>query len=223
VPITARLRAGGEDALPMKRLLSPESAWQIGNILTGVKGPFLVPDNDLAFKTGTSYGYRDAWAVGFDGTHVIGVWLGRPDGASVPGILGAELAAPLLFEAFGRLKPKLDPLPAPPPATLIVSNADLPQPLRRFRGVNAVFSGPENAPEIAFPPDGARVELASGMPLVMKVRNGTPPFTWIADGVPVLIATRDRQAELVPSGSGFMDLSVIDAKGLSEQARIELR
>ena len=40
----------------------------------------------IAFKTGTSYGYRDAWSVGFDGRHTIGVWVGRPDGAPVPGL-----------------------------------------------------------------------------------------------------------------------------------------
>jgi len=225
---TAAEAAANPPASPSaKPLMSPEAAWQVATILTGVKGPVLAPDNDLAYKTGTSYGYRDAWAIGFDGQHVIGVWLGRPDGASVPGILGADLAAPLLFDAFSRLKPQLTPLPSPPPSTLIVSNADLPQPLKRFRGVNAVFEAALNPPEIAFPPDGARVDLGIGqgqdMPLVVKVRNGTPPFTWIADGRPVSIATRERQVQIVPLGPGFMDLSVVDANGLSQKARVELR
>ncbi len=222
LPARPKIRVTSTADIPLKRMLSAESAWQIGNVLTGVKGPFLSPDNDLAFKTGTSYGYRDAWAVGFDGRHVIGVWLGRPDGASVPGILGADLAAPLLFDVFSRLKPKLDPLPVPPPATLLVSNADLPQPLKRFRGPNWVFKADIGGPEIAFPPDGARMEMLADGPLVVKVRNGTPPFTWIADGIPVQIATRERQAELFPSGRGFLDLSVIDVNGLSERVRVEL-
>jgi penicillin-binding protein 1C len=58
---------------------------------------------------------------------------------------------------------------------------------------------------------------------VVKVRNGTPPFTWIADGRPVSIATRERQVQIVPLGPGFMDLSVVDANGLSQNARVELR
>ena len=56
----------------------------------------------IAFKTGTSYGYRDAWAVGFDGRATIGVWVGRPDGAPVPGLVGRASAAPILFDAFAR-------------------------------------------------------------------------------------------------------------------------
>lgn len=215
-----RYRLNGVGAAAPKRLLSVGAAWQVGNILSRVEGPYLAPDTDLAFKTGTSYGYRDAWAVGFDGRHVIAVWIGRPDGASVPGILGAESAAPLLFDAFSRLKPRLDPLPPPPPTTLIVSNAELPPPLRRF---GASDLADLQGPEIAFPPDGARLDLGPGLPLVVKVRNGTPPFTWIADGVPQVIATNERISELTPLGQGFVDLSVIDGAGRSRQARIEVQ
>lgn len=206
-------------------LLTAEAAWQVGDILRGVASPDLAPDGDLAFKTGTSYGYRDAWAVGFDGRHVIGVWLGRPDGASVPGILGADLAAPLLFQAFARLKPKLVPLAAPPPATLLLAHQDLPGQLRRFyRGEGRFLA--LNGPEIDFPPDGARLELATGgqpLPLVIKVRNGTPPFTFFANGVPFLIARHQRQAELPVPKPGFLKLAVVDAMGQAERIEVELR
>lgn len=225
-PVALEYTLTEENSPSLKPLMSRESAWQVADILTGIRGPDLSLRNNLAYKTGTSYGYRDAWAIGFDGKHVIGVWVGRPDGASNPGMIGAELAAPLLFDAFSRLKPELDPLAAPPPATLIVSNAELPQQLRRFRGPNAGFETLE-PPEIAFPPDGAMVELdiAPGAvaSLVVKVRGGLPPFTWIADGVPVLIATRERQAELPLAGLGFLTLSVIDANGRSKAARIRLQ
>jgi len=209
-----------------KPVLSAIAAWQVGDILTGVAGPLTAIRGDLAYKTGTSYGYRDAWAIGYDGRHVIGVWVGRPDGASVPGLLGAKSAAPLLFEAFARLKPEHDPLRAPPRATLIVSNADLPQPLKKFRRPGDLFKVATNLPEIAFPPDGARLELGLGGPssasVFLKVRNGAPPFTWIADGVPFVIASRERQAEYHPIGPGAVDFAVIDAKGHSQNARVEL-
>ncbi len=68
----------------------------------GTPPPDNAPHNRIAFKTGTSYGYRDAWAVGFDGRYTVGVWVGRPDGAPVPGILGRSTAAPILFDAFAR-------------------------------------------------------------------------------------------------------------------------
>ena len=226
VPVAPVYELPARHGAALKPLMTPESAWQIGDILTGVKGPDLSPRNNLAYKTGTSYGYRDAWALGFDGGHVIGVWVGRPDGASVPGMMGAELAAPLLFDAFSRLKPVLDPLPPPPATTLILPNADLPQHLKRFVGPNAVFAA-QNPPEIAFPPDGALVDIGlmvgQAAMLVVKVRGGQPPFTWIADGVPVLVATRERQAELPLAGAGFVNLSVIDASGQSRAARVQLR
>ena len=74
------------------------------------------PSNRLAYKTGTSYGHRDAWAIGFDGKHVIGVWMGRADGTPVPGAFGADVAAPVLFQAFNRLKSALVPQPPAPAA-----------------------------------------------------------------------------------------------------------
>ena len=60
------------------------AAWQVGNVLLGTPPPENGVHNRIAFKTGTSYGYRDAWSVGFDGRMTIGVWVGRPDGAPVP-------------------------------------------------------------------------------------------------------------------------------------------
>ena len=87
----------------------------------------------IAFKTGTSYGYRDAWSVGFDGSYTIGVWVGRPDGAPVPGLLGRTAAAPILFDAFARTG-KIPLGPAGGAARpLIAATAKLPLPLRRFR------------------------------------------------------------------------------------------
>lgn len=214
-------RAGTPARAP-ERVVSPEAAWQLGHILADMPAPPNAPRNRLAYKTGTSYGHRDAWAIGFDGGHVVAVWMGRPDGTAVPGAFGADLAAPVLFEVFSRLKPELDPLGPPPPATLLLSHAALPQPLRHFRPRDAVFAAAPDRPQLAFPPDGAVVETG-GAPLVVKVAEGRPPFTWLANGAPILIGARDRQAELVLPGPGFVTLSVIDAEGRAARARIELR
>ena len=83
------------DAKTPRRLLDPVAAWYVGNILLGAPPPDNAPHGRIAFKTGTSYGYRDAWAVGFDGRMTIGVWVGRPDGAPVPGLVGRATAAPI--------------------------------------------------------------------------------------------------------------------------------
>lgn len=58
---------------------------------------------DLAWKTGTSFGFRDAWAVGVNADWVIGVWVGNADGEGRPGLVGVRAAAPVLFEVAGLL------------------------------------------------------------------------------------------------------------------------
>jgi penicillin-binding protein 1C len=67
-------------------------------VLIGTPSPENAAGGRIAYKTDTSYGYRDAWAVGFDGKR----WVGRPDGAAVPGLIGRSVAAPILFVAFAR-------------------------------------------------------------------------------------------------------------------------
>lgn len=204
-----------------QRLISAVAAWEVGDILAGLAPPPGAPSNRLAYKTGTSYGHRDAWAIGFDGRHVIGVWMGRADGTPVPGAFGAEVAAPVLFQAFNRLKVQLDAQPPAPAATLQVSNPQLPLPLQRFRPRGAVFAAAPDAPAVAFPPDGSEVELLpSG--LKVSVRGGTAPFTWLLDGAPVAVATREREAMLPSPGTGFVTLSVIDAAGRSARATVRL-
>lgn len=229
VQIYAALARGGV-ALPLRvtgqgtegqRVVSASAAWQVGDILSGLAPPPGAPENRLAYKTGTSYGHRDAWAIGFDGQHVIGVWMGRADGTPVPGAFGGDLAAPVLFQAFDRLKPDLDPLPPPPPSTLLVSNAQLPLPLRHFRSRSAAFEFAD-APSVDFPPDGAEVELI-GDAILVRVRGGEGPFTWLADGVPLVVAGRDRQTLLTLPGTGFVTLSVIDSAGGSARADIRVR
>ncbi|MCE2737436.1 MAG: penicillin-binding protein 1C [Rhodobacter sp.] len=228
VQLYAALARGGV-TLPLRvtgtgteggRLVSATAAWQVADILSGLPPPPGAPENRLAYKTGTSYGHRDAWAIGFDGRHVIGVWMGRADGSPVPGAFGGELAAPVLFHAFNRLKPQLDPLPPPPPATLLVSNAQLPAPLQRFRPRTAAFQAAD-APSVAFPPDGAQVELVDGA-LLVRVGGGKAPFTWLADGRPVAVATRARDTLLDLPGAGFVTLSVIDATGQSARTQVRV-
>ena len=95
-----RLRLLPGDPLVERPLLSPGAAWIIRRILAGEDQP--LPDSalpqvvPLATKTGTSYGYRDAWAVGVNARYVIGIWTGRPDGTPVVGQFGFISAVPLL-------------------------------------------------------------------------------------------------------------------------------
>ncbi len=209
--------APGQAPTAGARVLAPGAAWQVADILAGAPPPVAAPAGRIAFKTGTSYGHRDAWAVGFDGRYVVGAWVGRPDAAAVPGITGIGQAAPLLFEAFARLEPLPVPLRAPPSDVLTVANAELPAPLRHVRARDG-GAGPLG-PEIVYPPDGARVALTGGLPLAVKIRNGAPPFTWLLNGSPVETGGIDREIA-ADAAAGFVSIAVIDAQGRAARARV---
>ena len=218
-PIYWRATPATSTAQTASRNLTRASAWQIGDILSRMAPPLGAPANRLAYKTGTSYGHRDAWAIGFDGAHVIGVWLGRPDGTPVPGAFGGDLAAPLLFDAFALLKSQFTPLRPPPPETLMVSGANLPDPLRIFRQWRGRVTG--DHPALIFPPDGA--VLAARPELPAKVRDGRPPFTWMANGAPIATDRRTREVILTGLGQGYNNVTVIDAEGRSSRVTIQLK
>ena len=209
----------GEKIKQRQRVISRSAAWHLGDILSGIAPPKGAPRNGLAYKTGTSYGHRDTWAIGFDGQHVAGVWIGRPDGTPVPGAFGAEVAAPVLFDVFQRIAPELTPLSPPPPETLIVSTGQLPEPLRKFRGRNALFEKPEDALAVAFPPDGATLE-GGNSEVILKVKNGALPFTVLANGAPVVEQSRMREMVVPLVGKGSATVTVIDAKGASDRVTI---
>jgi penicillin-binding protein 1C len=218
-----------DDVRESLRLMDPVSAWQVGNVLIGTPPPENAVHNRIAFKTGTSYGYRDAWSVGFDGRTTIGVWVGRPDGAPAPGIVGRTAAAPILFDAFARTGKLPAPLPKPPKGTLVASNAKLPLPLRRFRPVGElVRTGGEQAPHIQFPPNGSRIDAAgsdgaalSAMPV--KIAGGVLPITMLVNGVSVGEIDSRRQRLVDPPGLAFTRLTVIDATGAADTVVVRIQ
>lgn len=215
IAVDLRHRPDPTTGFAPRRVMGDVAAWQVGDILREVPRPSGVQGTGIAFKTGTSYGHRDAWAIGFDGRHVVGVWIGRADGTPVPGVFGGDLAAPVLFDAFARLG-QVTPLPSRPPDTLLLPTARLPQPLRQFAHYGAKQTG---GPRIAFPPDGALIE---GESLSAKVRDGQAPFTWLANGVPVG-SGHSREIALQDVGPGFSALTVIDAAGRTARTAFELR
>lgn len=103
------LRYRPSDAMVPRRLLSPGAAWIVGEILRQtpepgrLRGTLTSQRHAIAWKTGTSYGYRDSWAIGSNATWTVGVWVGRPDGTPMPGHWGGKTAAPLLFQLFHLL------------------------------------------------------------------------------------------------------------------------
>ena len=217
-----------DDREPM-RLMDQTAAWQVGNVLLGTPPPENGVHNKIAFKTGTSYGYRDAWSVGFDGRITIGVWVGRPDGAPVPGLVGRTAAAPILFDAFARTGKILAALPKAPKGALLASNAKLPLPLRRFRPVGElVRTGSDQAPHIQFPLNGSRIDVdrsvdGQAAPMPVKVAGGVLPLTIMLNGTSVGEIDSRRQRLVDPPGPGFARLTVIDATGAADTVVIRVQ
>jgi penicillin-binding protein 1C len=207
------------------RLLDAVAAWYVGNVLIGAPPPENAAPGRIAFKTGTSYGYRDAWAVGFNGRMTIGVWVGRPDGAPVPGLVGRASAAPILFDAFARSGHGTAPLAAAPKGAIFASTNRLPPPLQRFRADGATLAVSE-PPRIMFPPDGARLELSGGdkpdaMPL--KISGGVVPLTVMVNGVPLPARASRRTLFFSPDGPGFVRLTVMDARGAADSVMVRVQ
>jgi penicillin-binding protein 1C len=207
-------------------ILEQQAIWNVADILAGVVPPQGSRKLGIAYKTGTSYGYRDAWSIGFDGRHVLGVWVGRPDNGAVPGIAGYQTAAPILFEAFSRSGVGITPLPAAPSGVARVAQADLPISQRRFSlTANGLVSANtrEPAPQIIYPPEGAKVDLGArsgeALPLVLKLQGGRAPFRWLANGQPLDQLSRLRTSQWQPDGAGYSTLTVIDAAGRAASVR----
>jgi penicillin-binding protein 1C len=219
----ALIEKQGEAAANQHRLLDPVAAWYIGNALMGAPPPDNAPHNRVAFKTGTSYGYRDAWAVGFDGRMTVGVWVGRPDGSPVPGLVGRSSAAPILFDAFARSGHTPVPLAQAPKGTVFAASSRLPPPLQRFGGGEGAVSEP---PRIMFPPDGARLELAEGgpgSPVALKIAGGSGALTVLVNGVPIPSGGGRRSLFFQPDGPGFVRLTVMDARGAADSVLVRLQ
>lgn len=201
------------------RLFEQAAADAVTDILSDMPPPRGVQSRAgrLAYKTGTSYRFRDGWAVGFDGAHVVGLWMGRADGAACP-CVGATAAA-LMFRLFDTLPPAplrvraLTPLFAgtPPPALLR---------LEADGGGAAQATGPH----ITFPLAQSRllVDAASPSPIKLAATGGRRPYRWLVDGRPVDSRAFAHEAAWQPAGIGFSTVAVIDADGRGDEAAVRV-
>lgn len=210
------------------RLMSPVASWYVSDILKDAPPPANAKGGRFAYKTGTSYGYRDSWAIGYDGRYVVAVWAGRPDGASVPGMTGRTAAAPMLFDAFQRVSQKRVPLHARPHGIVDVAANELPPPLRRWRepGDDLPASRYLEQPLlISFPADRSEIDSADldEQPMILKAEGGTLPLTWLIDGSPISSNPHQREAEWLPASAGFAKVTVIDANGRADRALVRVR
>lgn len=202
--------------MPGRRLVSAEAAGQVLAILResppprGRAPPALSEGApQLAFKTGTSYSFRDAVAVGVGDGWTVAVWTGRPDGGARPGMTGRDAALPLLFQIFdvleasGSAPQRLAPQDAPPALERLDPNKD--------------------GPQLAFPPDGAALMVdgygAGSRGLVLEAHGDG--VSWYVDGQP--LAETNGQALRRPNGPGFYRVTVVDDRGRQATAQVQVR
>ncbi len=206
-------------------LLSREAAWAVANILADMppaKGRTALRSRDgqrrVAYKTGTSYGFKDAWSVGFDADHVVAVWVGRPDGIGRAGETGASSAVPIMQRIFELLPTPDRDVAADRPLNSVLARAgELPDRLKRYtpRESSAARTTLARPFEIRFPVTGSTIRLAREgdalAPLTIWATGGRPPFRWYIDGRSLTGQTNDNRITWTPAGRGQVEIAIVDA------------
>ena len=169
----------------------------------------------IAAKTGTSFGFRDAWAIGVDGRYAVGVWLGRVDGTPRPGRTGRRDALPLLHAVFGLL-PRDPARKLPSPDTALEEPA--PLALHNFEDFGRYVSRSVLQLAIDFPPDGATIKLSRrGAYRTLPLRaTGSGKIRWLVNGRPLVGSTWK------PDGPGQARITALDAEGRHASSEIWL-
>ncbi|MGD9799635.1 MAG: penicillin-binding protein 1C [Parvularculaceae bacterium] len=167
----------------------------------------------IAYKTGTSYGYRDAWSAGHAESLTIVVWVGRADGAPRPGATGRDAAAPLLFALFDAFTAGKSRRPSEPEPDLLAEGLVrmAPPPVSR-------------PPTIVFPVPGSEIYPGEfgGEGVVLAASGGAGGYRWYVDGEEVRGADDGDGAVWRPGGKGFYDVAVVDARGMSASVKVRV-
>jgi len=169
----------------------------------------------VAFKTGTSYGYRDAWAAGHAGRYTVVAWIGRADGAPRPGVTGRQAAAPILFDTFDML------------ARFENDRGQDNEPDQEVSPMMVRFSPSAGkvAPEIVFPRNGVELYASKEVDtrgFALAARGGAKSYRWYVEGAPVSIEPSSGRAVWRPERDGFYDVVVIDREGRKAQSKVRV-
>lgn len=239
-------------------LIHPAASWYVTHILEDAPAPsglvdwFMTEKPPVAFKTGTSYGARDALCIGYTaGPHgyTAGVWAGRADGSPSPNQLGRKTAAPILLKIFNTIifqdGGQGGFAESPPPCeVLLVPGKKLPERLHRFHHAHPTsFSGSPSGStnktkmRIVSPQTSTIFSLQKKdvgspdfTPIPLTVYQGTPPFFFLVNGQPTSIHftkhtfSQDQHMGLWrPTKVGFFELTLMDGEGHSDTVTIRLK
>lgn len=220
------------------RLMNDIPAWYIRQILQDSPAPpgmiaakYLKQGREVAFKTGTSYGFRDAWAIGYDQDYTVGVWVGRPDGSFSPYQIGREEAAPVLFDVFNQLPVLSTTTLKKPDNFQEIKWEDLPLSLKYFNNKKNILSlsnlySQANQIKIDFPLDKSVIEVRTQPTIesiMLEISGGKPPFLWFVNGQQIDFPRYRRKISWTPSDIGFARITVMDSDNQSYSVEIWLK
>ena len=196
-------------------LLQPDTAKTLRRVMASAPRPKgVMPAHlgrevpDVAYKTGTSYGFRDSWAAGISGNYVIVVWVGRPDGGPRPGVTGRGAAAPLLFKIADDL----------PLDVAALRTAERHEEIERLK------SAEQTAPVILFPLQDTDIFISDfetnteAVDLLVQAEGENTRI--YVDSKP--IAKERNGYRFVPTAPGFYEMKVVDAAGAQSKTRFRV-
>ncbi|KCZ56383.1 hypothetical protein HY29_08815 [Hyphomonas beringensis] len=206
------------------RLISAQSSGEIIRILQNapmpegrMPGRLTASAPQVAFKTGTSYGFRDSWAAAVSGEHAIVVWVGRADGAPRPGKTGREVALPILFEIADRTAHHLQD--EGEARTRLTTSRRL-----NTKGALRTFT-PETPPEILFPPMNAELWAGevNGKPTrgFVLAGRGEGALSWYVDGQACDVDDAGSPV-WTPQRPGFYSVTAVDDAGRSSTVKVRV-
>jgi len=207
-----RARAGGT------RLMRSEAAETVLDILRETPTPvgraptaLMRGGGPIAFKTGTSYGFRDAVAAGVAGGYVIIVWTGRADGGARGGLTGRDAALPLLFDTA-------DLVAAPPSAPRPIAPRGAPPALERLESAS-------EGPRLIFPPNGAVIQVEAFGPASrgLALAAGGDGLVWYVEGAPLAPDPVSGKVIWRPASAGFYRLMVVDEAGRRVASKVRVK
>ena len=191
-------------------LVSPKSAKIVTAILRQLPPPnnYLDRADKIAYKTGTSYGYRDFWSMGYSKNYTIGIWIGRANNQPVVKASAREIATPIMFEAFS-LTDAIKGLKQWSWSSNFIKNK-APKVLKYF---DKELKSQDKL-KFLYPKKGARYQSASchKVTVELAIDNGKEPYFFYIDNKPK--ATNSKKLNL-KLGVGAHTITVLDSSGES--------
>jgi len=192
------------------RLCSNKSAKMTTAILREVEPPdgFINRNSQIAYKTGTSYGYRDSWSIAYSKDYTIAVWVGKPNNATQSKLTGRSTAAPLAFEAFSILN-NIKPIGSWQWRSNFISHMP-PKALTYFN--KREYIEDRNRLKFIYPRKSSRYRSASCDKILVdiKIDRGKRPYYWYIDDIPIDI---NRSSTTLPFDYGSHTITIIDSNG----------